>query len=148
MSNDLLRVALDLTERNKRRPKQASMRRAISTAYYALFHAVLEAFADQVVGSAAPWDVYVPVYRFPDHASLARRLAAAEDHQIKVIASTLTTLQNWRITADYDPRPFLMGKTEAQEFIIQAQEAIVAVKGLAPGQRRALAAALLSATRR
>lgn len=148
MTNDLVRVAQELTERNRRRPKQASMRRAMSTAYYALFHALLEAFADQAVGSGASWDIYASVYRFPDHASLTKRLAAAQDDQIRAIASTLTFLQDWRIRADYDPRPFLVGKTEAQEFIIQTQEAIVAVKRLSPAQRRALVAALLSTNRR
>ena len=135
-------------ERDKRRPRQASMRRAMSTAYYALFHAVLEAFADQAVGSGASWDVYVPVYRFPDHASMTRRLAAADDREIRAIASTLTVLQDWRVRADYDPRPFLMGRTKAREFIIQTREALVAVKGLSPAQRRALVAALLSTNRR
>jgi len=36
--NDLLEQARHLANREPRRPKQASLRRAVSTAYYALFH--------------------------------------------------------------------------------------------------------------
>lgn len=36
--NDLLEQALHLANREPKRPKQASLRRAVSTAYYALFH--------------------------------------------------------------------------------------------------------------
>jgi uncharacterized protein (UPF0332 family) len=37
-ADDLLEQAQHLAHREKKRPKQASLRRAISTAYYALFH--------------------------------------------------------------------------------------------------------------
>ncbi len=36
--HDLLEQAKHLANREKRRPRQASLRRAVSTAYYALFH--------------------------------------------------------------------------------------------------------------
>jgi uncharacterized protein (UPF0332 family) len=36
--NDLLEQARHLATREKKRPRQASLRRAVSTAYYALFH--------------------------------------------------------------------------------------------------------------
>jgi uncharacterized protein (UPF0332 family) len=36
--HDLLEQALHLANREPKRPKQASLRRAVSTAYYALFH--------------------------------------------------------------------------------------------------------------
>jgi len=36
--NDLLEQAKHLAIREKKRPRQASLRRAVSTAYYALFH--------------------------------------------------------------------------------------------------------------
>ena len=36
--NDLLEQAWHLAKREKRKPRQASLRRAVSTAYYALFH--------------------------------------------------------------------------------------------------------------
>ena len=35
---DLLKQAIQLARNESRKPKQASLRRAVSTAYYALFH--------------------------------------------------------------------------------------------------------------
>lgn len=147
MIDDLLRLALDLTDRDKGRPKQASMRRAASTAYYALFHALLEVFADQAVGSGAPWDVYEQVYRFPDHASLATRLHLVNDMRVKSIASTFARLHQERLKADYDPKPFPLGKIEILESISLAREAVVAVRSLNTTQRRLIVAGLLSKRR-
>jgi len=39
--NDLLEQARHLATREKKRPRQASLRRAVSTAYYALFHLLI-----------------------------------------------------------------------------------------------------------
>ena len=38
---DLLEQARHLAKRGKKRPRQASLRRAVSTAYYALFHLLI-----------------------------------------------------------------------------------------------------------
>ena len=43
LHGDLLEQAEHLARREKQRPKQASLRRAISTAYYALFHLLVDA---------------------------------------------------------------------------------------------------------
>jgi uncharacterized protein (UPF0332 family) len=42
LHDDLLEQAKHLANREPRRPKQASLRRAISTAYYALFHLLVD----------------------------------------------------------------------------------------------------------
>ena len=39
--DDLLEQAQHLAQREPKRPKQASLRRAVSTAYYALFHLLI-----------------------------------------------------------------------------------------------------------
>lgn len=41
LANDLLEQAYHLARRERKRPKQASLRRAISTSYYALFHLLI-----------------------------------------------------------------------------------------------------------
>jgi len=43
-ANDLLEQARHLANREPKRPRQASLRRAVSTAYYALFHLLTRAF--------------------------------------------------------------------------------------------------------
>ena len=44
-ADDLLEQAHHLARREKKKPKQASLRRALSTAYYALFHLLIAATA-------------------------------------------------------------------------------------------------------
>ena len=41
LAEDLLEPAQHLAKREKKRPRQASLRRAVSTAYYALFHLLI-----------------------------------------------------------------------------------------------------------
>lgn len=42
LPDDLLEQARHLANGERRRPKQASLRRAVSTAYYALFHLLIQ----------------------------------------------------------------------------------------------------------
>ena len=43
LADDLLEQAQHLAMRDPKRPRQASLRRAVSTAYYALFHLLIAA---------------------------------------------------------------------------------------------------------
>lgn len=55
-------------------PRQVDLRRAISNAYYSLFHAVLTDAADDFVGSTHRQSPrYALVYRSVDHKSLRKR---------------------------------------------------------------------------
>jgi uncharacterized protein (UPF0332 family) len=103
------------------RPRQVDIRRAISASYYALFHAVVTAAADLVVGQnnrAEPR--YGLVYRSIDHNKLRefckevqkqtlpekyRRYASQGGFgpDIKAFATAVVELQEKRHTADYDP---------------------------------------------
>jgi len=48
-ADDLLEQAYHLARRERKNPTQASLRRAVSTAYYALFHLLI----DEAVGNWA-----------------------------------------------------------------------------------------------
>lgn len=50
LAADLLAQARHLARKEPRRPKQASLRRAVATAYYALFHLLVEEAAQRLVG--------------------------------------------------------------------------------------------------
>lgn len=52
LSLDLLAQARILARREPRRPKQASLRRSISTSYYSLFHFLIEEATRMAVGTA------------------------------------------------------------------------------------------------
>ena len=47
---DLMEAARGLTELNPRRPSQANLRRAVSTAYHALFHCLAACAANTLIG--------------------------------------------------------------------------------------------------
>lgn len=102
-------------------PRQVDVRRAISAAYYAVFHALLTAAADQFVGKTKRNTVeYALVYRSISHGWLktvcdalkgpqARRPVAAYSPaggfgvDIQALAVAVIDLQEKRHAADYDP---------------------------------------------
>jgi len=102
-------------------PRQVDIRRAISSAYYAVFHATLTAAADEFIGVSMRADRrYGLVYRSVDHrafadlcteasrqrpspkfARYAPELGFGED--VQAFAATALELQERRHAADYDP---------------------------------------------
>jgi len=103
-------------------PRQVDLRRAISSAYYGVFHAVLISAADMVVGrSRRASPQYALAYRGIDHRDIrelcmiARRTAPPARYaafvppegfgvDIQGFAAYVTDLQQERHAADYDPR--------------------------------------------
>jgi hypothetical protein len=102
------------------RPRQVDIRRAISAAYYSLFHLAVTWVADEFVGKRLRGTArYRLVYRSVDHRTLlgvceavqrqsAGRLApylppAGLGADIQAYAAAVTNLQPRRNEADYDP---------------------------------------------
>jgi hypothetical protein len=101
--------------------RQVDLRRAISSAYYGVFHALLIAAADEFVGlTKRSTSQYCLVYRSIDHrrirdlcsdvkkSSLPARYAKHEPSggfgsHIKAFAAAVVELQEIRHAADYDP---------------------------------------------
>jgi uncharacterized protein (UPF0332 family) len=108
-ADDLLEQAQHLARREPKRPKQASLRRAISTAYYALFHLLTTSAATnwkhvgQRAGLARAFD-----HRRMREASdkIANRQYRGQNAvvvtRLRVVAKAFTGLQQDRNTADYD----------------------------------------------
>lgn len=119
---------------------QADFRRAISTAYYALFHFCLTAAADMVLGSHSRASTgYSLVYRSVDHArlrTLCKQLSgSAPQHDVAItpdggfgkmadFARLAGNLQEQRSFADYDPSKSYTAN-EALICISDAREAIL-----------------------
>lgn len=102
-------------------PRQADLRRAISNAYYAVFHAVVTQAADDIVGRthrASPR--YALVYRSIDHKSLRKLCNDVKKPTLPAnyskysprggfgpdliaLATAVIDLQEKRHLADYDP---------------------------------------------
>lgn len=70
----LLDVARDLANLDARRPRQASLRRAVSTAYYALFHLLIQSAVKAQVGfgpTVTHREIGETVTRWFTHARMA-----------------------------------------------------------------------------
>jgi uncharacterized protein (UPF0332 family) len=52
-ADDLLEQAYHLANRDRENPKQASLRRAVSTAYYALYHLLIDEAVSQMVSGTS-----------------------------------------------------------------------------------------------
>jgi uncharacterized protein (UPF0332 family) len=103
-------------------PNEGQLRRAISTAYYALFHRVMQTAADRFAGSdERSRPAYALIYRGFNHGRMKaicqeidkERLRAkfrgqlqceAVSQELRDFVSTFVALQEWRHRADYDPQ--------------------------------------------
>lgn len=144
----LLLAADDLCRSTGGRPRDAFMRRAVSTAYYALFHALARLCADELVGRAyARTAGYARVYRALDHASARRALRSQEAAQLGSavgrIGLAFAELQQERHRADYDPSSFGYMFDETRAVVAKAREAVALLASLEPSVRRTLATLIL-----
>ena len=155
ISDDLIEAAELLISGGSGRPKQAMLKRAVSTAYYALFHALAYNNVDALLGwglqSPYDWEIVSPIYRAIEHGPTKTALArlprdhAQTDAFIRV-ASAFAELQKQRMVADYDPRPAFT-LPAVRELIAVAREAISDIRSLQRDDRRFLASHLIAKTR-
>lgn len=108
-AQDLLDQAYHLVDMDEGEPKQASLRRAISTAYYAVFHLLI----DEAVSNWAIERQRSVLARTFDHGRMKKvceehvqqfRSAGSPEQGEKLmkVARTFSILQQQRHTADYD----------------------------------------------
>jgi hypothetical protein len=148
----LLLAADDLCRSTGGRPRDAFMRRAVSTAYYALFHALARLCADELVGRAhARTSAYARVYRALDHGGARRAFRSPEaallGADVSHVGLAFVELQQERHRADYDPSGFGYMFDETRAAVAKAREAIALLAALEPDARRSLATLLLFKSR-
>ena len=122
---DLMEAARGLTELSPRRPSQANLRRAVSTAYYALFHCLASCAANSLIGRARD-PAWHQTYRALEHGTARRACEnkaalAAFPPDVRDFAALFAALQKARQQADYA----LDGKYEKAD----VRAAIDAVEG-------------------
>lgn len=143
---DVAEVLCDM--RGPRHREQAALRRAVSSAYYALFHALCTVCADGLVGWSQA-DLVAAVYRNIDHAPARRRLlgpeAATISPDIRKIGVHFATLQDRRHLADYAPpsKEAMLNRRDVLVTIEEARAASTLLSNLAPRARQRLALLLL-----
>ena len=132
------------TEDPNATPTPDHLRRAVSTAYYAVFHALANSNADCLIGP--PNDPLLKhawhrVRRGLDHDA-GRRNLEQDRHRfsapVQEFIATFVSLQNARHAADYDAsRQF--SPTEVQSWIDQAEKTITDFMSVDLSERRAVA---------
>ena len=108
---DFIATARDLAAGTTgRRPRQTNLRRAVSTAYYALFHCLAGCCADMLVGGAGAnrsAQAWRQAYRALQHTTARQRCANQVirrfPSEIQAFAGIFTDMQRKRESADYDP---------------------------------------------
>lgn len=136
------------------------LRRAISSAYYGVFHGILTAAADEFAGATRRTTrPYVLLYRSVDHRALRdlcetvnkanlpskyRQYAPANgfDRGIKDFAAGFLELQQKRHSADYDPL-YKVRSADAAAVVKSARSALTHFRGAGADQRLAFFALLL-----
>ena len=156
-----LENARALAELDKRRPREGSLRRAVSTAYYALFQALCETCANSLVGWNRPWEVYTPIFRAVDHvraAQVLRDSSFATTPALERLGHAFKELKAAREWADYNPEPspsFVEGAEVAPftrdatlAYVAMAEEAIEILTTLDEDTRLKLAIRLVTKSRK
>ncbi len=129
-------------------PRQAMLRRAVSTAYYAMFHALCQSNADTLVGASPAGNdiqIWLQTYRALGHRPARERLASyrsVSPPAIRNFANLFGNLQEQRHDADYNPRKAFVS-SEVTSLIDRAEATTTAFCNTPEPQRRILAICLL-----
>lgn len=151
---DLLESASKLASFGRGRPKQAALRRSLSTAYYAMFHALARCCADSLIGGGNAnrnGSAWRQVYRALDHgfarSQCQDQRVEAFPPSIQAFARLFADMQVKRHLADYDPfKQF--AKSEVVLTIGQVRSVILLFQQVSIRERRAFAAFVLMRMRR
>ena len=124
---DLMETARRLAQPGAAQPTQADLRRAVSTAYYALFHCLAATAADLLTGSERSPEWH-QVSRALEHGKAKRacqqqRAMQAFPMEIRSFAKAFVELQGARHEADYALEGQYL-KPDVLAIITRAEEAI------------------------
>ena len=129
---NLINAGRDLLnpQRNGNPPTDEHIRRAISSAYYALFHALATSNADVLIGPPQDQktaEAWTRVYRSLNHGparQILRRHRQEFSQGSQIFADTFSDLQNQRHSADYDPNAVFTGN-QPTIWLAEAEVAII-----------------------
>ena len=130
------------------RPKQAYLRSVQATAYYAVFHCLLQTCADALVGkSQRDSDAWNEICRSVTHGNAKSACAAFASkpymNAIKGFTYAFAQLQDARIDGHYDTLKRVT-KSEAANCIDLAEAAIATLRGASKEHKVALAVRILA----
>ena len=150
---ELIAQANRLARATKQRPRQVDMNRAVSTAYYALFHTMARLCADTIAGtgktrSTTAWQ---QTYRALAHGFAKNACAQVRTKgfspEITRFAMAFVELQQQRHDADYDPTK-IFKRSDVIPLIELAERAILDLRAAPRSELRAFVALVLVPERR
>ena len=136
------------TRQMQGRPRQAMLKRAISTAYYAMFHAMCISNANLVAGQSADAparEAWTRTYRSLDHGPARQRMSQGTgmmEPGVQRFSAVFVLLQQQRRSADYDPHS-RYSRNQVLTLIGAAETATEDLLSTAPAMRRPLTALVL-----
>ena len=156
---DLVRIARQLAAGavggNRGRPRQTELRRAVSAAYYALFHTLAFSGANTLAGSSRAGrnqPAWRQAYRSLEHGHarnqcLNRPAMSSFPSEIQNLGRLFVRMQNRRHSADYDPYA-RFSRGDVMRLIEATEEAIARFENTAAADRRSFAIHVLLRLRR
>lgn len=148
MTKELIVTARKLAKANPMKPRQADLKRAVSTANYALFHTLAHTCADRLIGTGLRRDnpAWRQVYRSLEHgfarSACERSQKLGFPDEIVRFGNAFVRLQKERHDADYDPAARFT-KPEVALLIAQAEQAIRSLNQASNQDKTAFAALVL-----
>ena len=125
----------------------APRRRSVSTAYYAVFHALARCCAEELLGETDRLSKdYERVYRALDHGPLRKAFESAplkNNPRLSEIGDHVVRLQSERHRADYLPDKRVFTPAQCKELIDTAKIVVELLEGLSSQDRRTLSVHLL-----
>jgi uncharacterized protein (UPF0332 family) len=153
MVGRLLDLADQLVQEGIAMRSPALRRRAVSTAYYAVFHSLAKSCASTLLPSSdKDSEVYERVYRALDHGPLKAAFTTKDGpvkhrESLRRIGNLVVRLQSERHRADYLPPKRGMFRANAMDLIDQARLAVSEIERLSDDDRIAMATLLLFKSR-
>ena len=137
------------------RPRQTHLRRAVSAAYYAMFHTLAAVIADALAGAgpgSRTREVWVRAYRSLEHGTARNQFMHTQSMagfrpEIRHFGQTFIRMQSQRQSADYNPAATFQ-RLQVMLLISATAEAISRLNGAARRDLRALALYVLLRPRR
>ena len=132
-------------------PSQEALRRAVSTAYYAMFHALAMSIANCIHGprTAANQTDWTGTYRSLQHrraASPLNRWYNLFSQPVQEFANVIGDLKYQREEADYNPMQFFT-QSQVNSWINQAEAAIIDFYRASQQERTMVAISCLAGNR-
>ena len=145
-----IKTARELIPTGQGKPRSTNLRRAVSTAYYAMFHCLAGSCADTLIGglhAGRGSGAWILTYRALNHRSAKARCQNEQNlrqfsEPIREFAETFARMQEQRHHADYAPDAGFR-KSEVIQRINEAENAIRNFEGESLAERRAFAAYIL-----